>query len=172
MWNEEQRDAIWRFILNEVTHAELLQALAIRPETAGYEVRRELNEAISYKSMRHVEAALAAALLMDVESRSFLDNICMLLHEDWHISHEELIGRLQVLADPATIGAIKAAIQLKPKLYYLSYDDYGSYYKKCLWALQAIGTEEAVALIEECALSADEALRKQAVYRLSKIRAR
>jgi hypothetical protein len=51
----------------------------------------------------------------------------------------------------------------------LAYDDYGSYYKKCFWALRDIGTPEAIAIIREYAASDIEAARKEAVYRLSKI---
>ncbi len=58
---------------------------------------------------------------------------------------------------------------LKPALAYLDYDDYGSYYKKCLWALQAIGTPDAIAVIAECARADDPALRRQAEYRLARI---
>ena len=61
------------------------------------------------------------------------------------------------------------AIFLKPRLKYLDYDDYGSYYKKCFWALWAIGTPEAIAVIREFMTSEDAAAKEQALYRLSKI---
>ena len=72
-----------------------------------------------------------------------------------HDEHEDIIGYLQDYPDPASVPYLKRAIALKPALAYLDYDDYGAYYKKCLWALQAIGT--------------DEALRTQALHRLDRI---
>lgn len=86
-----------------------------------------------------------------------------------HDEHEDIIGYLQDYPDPASVPYLKRAIALKPALAYLDYDDYGAYYKKCLWALQAIGTDEALAVIRACALSDDEALRTQALHRLDRI---
>lgn len=86
-----------------------------------------------------------------------------------HDKHEDIIGYLQNYPDPASVPYLKSAIALKPALAYLDYDDYGAYYKKCLWALQAIGTEEALAVIRECASSNDQALRTQALHRLDRI---
>ena len=96
------------------------------------------------------------------------DACARLLHED-HYDHEELIRFLQDAGDPYAISFLRQAILLKPRLSYLDYDDYGFYYKKCLWALQSIGTVEAIAVIREFAASMDDALREQARYRLAKI---
>jgi hypothetical protein len=76
---------------------------------------------------------------------------------------------LQGEANPYAIPFIKQAIILKPELSYLDYDDYGAFYKKCFWALKAIGTSEAITIIKEFATSDDEIIKKQASYRLSKI---
>jgi HEAT repeat protein len=117
-----------------------------------------------------VEAALLLAYTIKVPEDTYTDLGCQLLGEDWHTQHENLIGNLQEIADPQTIPAIKRAIDLKTSLLYLEYDDYGSYYKKCLWALQAIGTPEAISAIEDCTYSRDSLLRDQALHRLSKIK--
>jgi hypothetical protein len=100
--------------------------------------------------------------------QSVVDACARLLREDHH-DHEDLIGFLQHAKDPYAVPFLRQAIGLKPQLSYLDYDDYGSYYKKCLWALQAIGTAEAISIIQECACSEDEALKDQARYRTGKI---
>lgn len=84
-----------------------------------------------------------------------------------HFRHEEILSNL----DPAVenVFYLKRAITLKPTLHYLDYDDYGAFYKKCLWALQHIGTPAAIAAIEECSRSDDASLREQALYRLKRI---
>ena len=79
---------------------------------------------------------------------------------------------LQDCRDPSSVPILKKAILLKPRLEYLEYDDYGSYYKKCLWALQDIGTDEAILVIRDFANSEDSALKEHAEYRLSKIKHR
>ena len=86
-----------------------------------------------------------------------------------HSEHEEIIRFLQDAADPFAIPFIKQAILLKPQLDYLAYDDYGSYYKKCFWALKAIGSKNAIELIKEFTESVDPIIKEQAHYRLSKI---
>lgn len=106
---------------------------------------------------------------MNVDShQSVVDACARLLRED-HLAHEELIRFLQDAEDPYAVPFLRQAILLKPRLNYLDYDDYGSYYKKCLWALQAIGTSEAIKIISEFAVIEDNnVLGEQARYRLAK----
>jgi len=85
-----------------------------------------------------------------------------------HFEHEDIILFLEFNPDARSVPHIRNAINLRPELEYLAYDDYGAYYKKCLWALQKIGTPEALQLIKECAESEISALRDQARYRLQK----
>ena len=86
-----------------------------------------------------------------------------------HQEHESIVRYLQDHPDPLSVPFLEKAIIRKPRLKYLDYDDYGAFYKKCLWALQAIGTPAAIAVIRKCAVSQKPALRSQALYRLSKI---
>jgi hypothetical protein len=95
---------------------------------------------------------------------------CELLLDPKHMLHEEIVWRLQQRKDPYAIPFLRQAVLLKPQLEHLSYDDYGAYYKKCFWALRAIGTAEAIAVIEEFAESSDAVVREQAKYRLFRIR--
>ena len=88
-----------------------------------------------------------------------------------HFEHEDIIRYLQDFPDPRSVPVLREAIGLKPPLKYLAYDDYGAYYKKCLWALQSIGTPEAIDLIREYAESGLPELRYQATHRLSRIAA-
>jgi len=88
-----------------------------------------------------------------------------------HYDHEEIVALLQRYPENESVPYLRKAILLKPSLLYLEYDDYGAFYKKCLWALQDIGTPEAIALIAECSLSDDPMLKDQALYRLKRIAA-
>lgn len=51
-----------------------------------------------------------------------------LVAESFHTQHEDMIGLLQGWRSPSSISALIRAIELKPKLEYLDYDDYGAYY--------------------------------------------
>jgi hypothetical protein len=86
-----------------------------------------------------------------------------------HVEHEDLIALLQKAKNPYAIPALRQAVLMKPSLAHLDYDDYGSYYKKCFWALSAIGTDEALAVIQEFSNSPDPVLAEAAHYRLGKL---
>ncbi len=86
-----------------------------------------------------------------------------------HFEHEDTILFLEFNPDPRSVPHLREAIELKPKLEYLDYDDYGAYYKKCLWALQEIGTPEAIEIIRESANSNIPELAEQARHRLKRI---
>ena len=103
----------------------------------------------------------------DVTQNSLEENWSLLIDPSGY-EHEAIIRFLQDNPDGRSVPYIRTAILLKPQLDYLAYDDYGSYYKKCLWALQTISTPEAIELIKECASSDIPELREQAIYRLSK----
>ena len=104
-----------------------------------------------------------------LEKVESIQELCEKLLELNHVEHEGIIRILQDRADPFAIPYLKNAIELKPQLEYLAYDDYGGYYKKCLWALQAIGTSEAIQLIQELTLSECRELSEQAKYRIYRI---
>jgi hypothetical protein len=77
---------------------------------------------------------------MSDETREKVVAWCERLVRQDHFDHEQIIRALQDAADPYSIPFLREAVRLKPRLSYLDYDDYGSYYKKCFWALRAIGT--------------------------------
>jgi HEAT repeat protein len=107
---------------------------------------------------------------MQSDNRQIVKEQCELLIQLGHMMHEDIIHFLQQQKDPYAIPFLRQAVLLKPCLDYLSYDDYGSYYKKCFWALRAIDTPEAIAVIQEFSKSDDPIIRNEASYRLSRIR--
>lgn len=102
----------------------------------------------------------------------FPENIIQLIYsaigELWHVCHEDMISLMQEYPSNANIPFIMKAIELKPKLSYLEYDDYGSYYKKCLWALSAINSKASILVIEDYCNSDIEVLSNAAKYRLKR----
>jgi len=93
------------------------------------------------------------------------ERLLLLEHED----HIEIIWDLQMRKDPYAIPYIKRAIFLKPHLAYLTSEEDSTYFKRCLWVLQEIGTVEAINLIEEYTHSDKEELAEQARYRIYRI---
>lgn len=93
------------------------------------------------------------------------ERLLLLDHED----HQEIIWDLQMRKDPYAIPYIKRAIFFKPDLAYLASEEDSTYFKRCLWVLQEIGTVEAINLIEEYTHSDNEVLAEQARYRIYRI---
>ena len=120
-------------------------------------------------SLRSPLLATLGGKMTSTNDHDVVDKCELLLRAD-HEDHEDCIRSLQLSKDPYAIPFIEKAVLLKPSLKYLDYDDYGSYYKKCFWALKDIGTPDAIAVIEKFAQSSDEVIKDQAEYRLSKIR--
>lgn len=92
------------------------------------------------------------------------------LKDPTHFEHEDIILFLEFNPDPRSVPHLREAIRLKPELEYLEYDDYGGYYKKCLWALQKIGTSDSLQVIQECSASEIPELKDQALYRLKRVK--
>lgn len=115
-----------------------------------------------------VEAALYIISNANEPYESWNLCLCKLLLNVNHYRHEDIISELQRLQNKESIPYLITAINLKPRLTYLDYDDYGSYYKKCLWALTKIGTQEARNAIESFVASEIPELSREANYRLSK----
>lgn len=90
----------------------------------------------------------------------------------WHYSYEEIIHRLQVLRNPASIPFIRDAMQ--QRFAYLESTGTGTrqFINQCGHALRSIGTPEAIAVITELSRSADPILQDEMLYRLSKIEGR
>lgn len=106
-------------------------------------------------------ASLTTPQFMAIEREQLL----LMTHRD----HEAIVRLLQDHPEAASVPYLRQAISLKPSLGYLDYDDYGAFYKKCLWALQEIATPEALAAIAEYARSDIEPLRNEALHRLKQI---
>ncbi len=69
--------------------------------------------------------------------------LCELILQDWHMQHENIAMVLQNLRLPGTVDCLyRAALVEFP---YLDYDESYALGVKCLYALQAIGSDDAKA---------------------------
>lgn len=131
-------------------------------------IRQCVSELAQVEADEFVQVVLFFYYLHDSPD-AYLDILHSLLMNPDHFQHAEIIRILQDVGSEQSISYLLEAIALKPALLYLGYDDYGAYYKKCLWALTAIGTEEAKVAISFFTRSPVPELREQAVYRLSRL---
>lgn len=139
------------------------------PRTTPDVVRIELEQAFAEKSVASVEYALALGFVFGL-SRNWACQLCKLMQEDWHHSHEDIASALQDIRVPSTVDCpYRAALQ---KHNYLAYDNSEALAVKCIWALHDIGTPEAVVKLKLLSQSASEPISKNALERLSKLAAR
>lgn len=109
-------------------------------------IKLYVSELVDTDNEDFVQSVLFFCHMLDSPDKH-LDILQTLLMNPNHFQHGEIIRILQDVGSEKSISYLLEAIALKPALSYLDYDDYGAYYKKCLWALTAIGTEEAKVVI-------------------------
>ncbi|MCG8602029.1 MAG: hypothetical protein MI807_17940 [Verrucomicrobiales bacterium] len=158
---------IYDLVFGRIKEADFVELYGIETNEFSAEVLKLISQAHKNCDGRLVEAALTLGFHYGFPD-GLLEEVHRLIPLKWHSRHEDLIGLLQEWRKPESVPAVSEAIELKPHLDYLEYDDYGAYYKKCLWSLVAIGTEDAKAVIEAKSQSEIPELREEAVYRLSK----
>ena len=100
----------------------------------------------------------------------FIDELNILLLDPNHRKHQIITKKIQDLGNPKSIPFIREA--LKSNFDYLEYtgSDSDAIAKWFSWALFAIGTKEAIAIIKEYTKSDDEGIRNEMVYRLNKVK--
>lgn len=169
----KQQETVVDFSLGKIDAREFFRTYGVGESEIYREIALRLEEAISQRDGDLFDYTLL--LVAKFEERipaslqqTLVDAYIDLVVQDWHQKHEDIILTLQLARDPKSVTALTDAVRIKSKLSYLDYDDYGSYYKKCLWALHDIGTPEAIAAIRECSESDVPELRKEAQYRLSR----
>lgn len=150
-----------------VAETEFCREFGVNTPECFAELERRLAAAIENEDADQLEIILTLDSQLDTPNRTSLFEA--LLDQAWHHSHESMIGYLQVNPSASSVEPLRRAVALKPKLEYLAYDDYGAYYKKCLWALAVNPDPSAVEVIREFSDSSNETLREQARYRLDKI---
>ena len=114
-------------------------------------------------------------LLQEIEKGriSIDDSTITLLNEllvsPGHEEHQQVAKLLQNIKSPSTIPFVRKA--LESNFDYLEYtcSDSNAIAKWFSWLLFSIGTEDAINLIKEYTKSTDKGIRKEMIYRLSKV---
>jgi len=127
------------------------------------EIKKIIDEAVSEKNAELLEGALTVASLDGLNKR-YTDIFCYLLKEKWHHSHEDLVMYLKDIKDPASVECVYNA-----SFIYLDYDDGRSLQKKCIWALGAIDTPEAIQKLILLSQSEDPIVKENAVIQLKQM---
>jgi hypothetical protein len=166
--NESQREACVQFALHNISATELFAVFGRDFSECPSDVIQLLQQAYHDRHAHDVESALIL-LFHFPPTADYIPLLCELLVADFHNRHEDIIRILQDAADARAVPFLRQAALLKPSLDYLNYDDYGGYYRKCFWALAAIGTLDAIAVLQDFTTSEDPSISEQACCRLSEL---
>jgi len=116
-------------------------------------------------------ASLLEDLLIIAEwdglNQKYTNILIWLLKEDWHDRQEDIVMAMEVIKDPMTVEVLYDTAERFP-----SYDEGRSLTKKCIWALIAIGTEEAKDKIELLTFSKDNLVSQIAASELDWLKKR
>lgn len=104
--------------------------------------------------------------ILSIASRDGLNGIytkvlCNLLNESWHHSQEDIAMMLEEIKDPESVNCLYTASLIIPW-----HDDGRSLAKKCIWALKAINTPEALNALKLLAKSKDPIISEVALQQL------
>lgn len=84
--------------------------------------------------------------------------LALILLEDWHDSHEDIVFELGLIGNPTVVDAIASAASIK----FRSLVEWGNlpeFQRKCAYALARIGTDESKQALERMACSEDSYLQ-------------
>lgn len=95
-------------------------------------------------------------------SRAFTPELCEVLGRQIdEINNEDVVDALAEIADPTAIGCLEKALWWQPP-----WDEYRQLAVKCVWALAAIGTDDALNVLREAARCEAAPVREAAARKL------
>jgi hypothetical protein len=80
------------------------------------------------------------------------------------VNNEDLVDTLAEIADPASVDCVRDALHWEPP-----WDEFGQLARKAVWALAAIGTPEAMAVVREAADDPRDKPREAAMHELQRV---
>jgi len=105
-----------------------------------------------------------AIIYNDGADSDYTDILLQLLDEEWHISEEDIISVLELIKDPKSVEKLyEVAINVP------DYDDMRAVAKKCIWALSAINTAEAIEKLKLLEKIDDPIIKENAAFELEHV---
>ncbi len=95
-------------------------------------------------------------------SRAFTGALCDVLRQrSGEVNNEDIVDVLAEIADPAAVGCLEETLWWQPH-----WDEYRQLAVKCIWALAAVGTPEAMRVLREAATCEAAPVREAAARKL------
>lgn len=105
-----------------------------------------------------------AVICNDGADSDYTDILLQLLDEKWHASEEDIVSVLELIKDAKSIDKLyEVAINVP------DYDDMRALAKKCMWALSAINTPEAIQKLKMLEKADDPIIKENATFQLEQV---
>ncbi|MBY0536941.1 MAG: HEAT repeat domain-containing protein [Chitinophagaceae bacterium] len=105
-----------------------------------------------------------AVMYNDGADNDYTDILLQLLDEKWHTSEEDIISVLELIKDPKSVDKLYEVALDVP-----DYDDMRAIAKKCMWALSAINTSEAIQKLKLLEKVDDPIIKENAAFELEQV---
>ncbi len=102
-----------------------------------------------------------AVICNDGADNDYVDILLHLLDEKWHTSEEDIVSVLELIKAPKSVDKLYEVAVNVPE-----YDDMRALAKKCMWALSAINTPEAIQKLKLLQKSDDPIIKENAIFQL------
>lgn len=105
-----------------------------------------------------------SVIYVDGADNDYTDILLNLLDEKWHDSEEDIVSILELIKDPKSINKLfELALDIP------DYDEMRGLSKKCIYALSAINTPEAIQKLEILAKHDDDIIKENANYEIKRL---
>jgi hypothetical protein len=164
----EISESLRALALRKITREEFLRSLPDDLTQDPQFVQSLISEAASRQDALRLQFALAVARSPAIDNQTDIDatQLCKLLSEAWHFSHEDIASFLAELRSPATVGCLADAVNLR--FGYLDYDETFQFARKCIKALAAVNNQSALEKLTMITESPNPVIREYALKELSR----
>lgn len=122
-----------------------------------------LKENVKNEDQEGLETTLSV-LFYDGADADYTDILLQLLDEKWHTSEEDIISVLELIKDPKSVDKLYEVALDVP-----DYDDMRAIAKKCMWALSAVNTPEAIQKLKLLEKVDDPIIKENATFQLEEV---
>jgi len=109
-------------------------------------------------------ACTISVLWWDGADSDYTDILLQLLDEKWHIEEEDIVSILEIIKDPKSVDKLYEVALDVP-----DYDEMCALAKKCMWALSAINTPEAIQKLKLLEKVDNPIIRENAAFQLEEV---
>lgn len=137
------------------------------PSDNNFKFKKEILQLLEENIQNKDKMGLWATIVIisvDGADKGYTLTLLDLLDANWHISEEDIVTLLESIKDPTSVDKLYEVALNVP-----DYDDMRALAKKCMWALSAINTPEAVEKLRLLQQMDDVVIKENATFQLEEV---